>query len=180
MLIVLVILVVVLVVLIAVLCRVLFPESSAPYHKAEVEVQSGVEVATGRLETKKSHIEPQSGPGRTILVDGGGTVWRLDLQSSTGAVRSKCFHNRVILGRADAAPEPPYMLYLEDDTRVSRQQCEVFVVGSSLAVRNCSTSHMTMVDGRTTAEPVLIHPGSVIKTGAADWRVVAARPLQQP
>lgn len=179
MLIVLAVLAVVLVILIAVLCKVLFPKSAVPYYRAEVEVQSGIEVVTGRLETKKDHIEPQSGPARTILVDGGGTVWRLDLQSRTGEVRSKCFNNRVILGRAQPVPEPPYMLYLEDDTRVSRQQCEIFVVGDNLAVRNCSTSHMTTVDGRSTEVPVLIHVGSVLKTGGAEWCVTAARPLQQ-
>ena len=71
MLIVLVILVAVLVVLIAVMCRVLFPESRPPYYRADVEVQSGIEVVTGRRETRKDHIERQSGPERTILVDGG-------------------------------------------------------------------------------------------------------------
>lgn len=179
MLIVLVILVAVLVVLIVVMCRVLFPESRPPYYRADVEVQSGIEVVTGRLETRKDHIERQSGPERTILVDGG-PAWQLDLQSSTGETRSKRFHNRVILGRAQPAPEPPYLLYLDDDSRVSRQQCEIFAVGNNLAVRNCSTSHMTMVDGRSAENPILIHPGSVIKTGGADWRVTVARLLCRP
>lgn len=168
------VLVAVLLILVVVLCRVLFSDSE-PYFRADVEVQSGVEVESSRLATKSGHIERQNKRDQTFLVQDDRRHWQLELQGADGTLRGKSFSGRVILGRAQETPEPSGMLYLSANATISKQQCEVLDIGSGLAVRNCSRSNITRVDGCPATEPVLIHKGSVLRIGDTEWRVTTVR-----
>ena len=158
------VLVVVLLILVVVLCRVLFSDSE-PYFRADVEVQSGVEVESSRLATKSGHIERQNKRDQTFLVQDDRRHWQLELLDLDSR----------LLGRAQETPEPSGMLYLSANATISKQQCEVLDIGSGLAVRNCSRSNITRVDGCPAAEPVLIHKGSVLRMGDTEWRVTIVR-----
>lgn len=170
-----VLLAVALVALTGVLTWMLLPGKPKSGGRAEVEVQTGIEVESSRLATRSGHIEEQNVHRQTMLVDDGRTVWRIDLENTRGLHRSKCFCGCLLLGRAQPGAEPAGMLYLDEDRAVSKQQCEVIAYRTGLAVRNCSRASVTTVDGCPAVEPVPIRPGSVIGMGRSAWRVVVVR-----
>ena len=67
------------------------------------------------------------------------------------------------------------MLYLDGDGTVSKQQCEIMALPAGLVLQNRSRASMTMVDGRPTAEPVSLRPGSVLEMGRSVWRILVIR-----
>lgn len=165
----------VLLVLVAVLAGLLLPDKPKAGGRAEVEVQTGIEVESSRLATRSGHIEAQDVHRQTLLVDDGRTVWQIVLENEQGVRRSKCFCGYLLLGRARPGAEPAEMLYLDADPTISKQQCEIMAWGAGLAVQNCSRASVTTVDGYPAAEPVQIRPGSILGMGRTAWRIVGLR-----
>lgn len=143
--------------------------------RAEVEVQTGVEAESGRLVARSGHIQQQDAHRQTLVVDDGRTVWQISLENERDVHRSKCFCGELFLGRLQPGAEPANMLYLDEDATVSKQQCQIVALPASLAVRNCSRTSMTLVNGRPAAEPMVIGPGSILCMGHSKWRVIAAQ-----
>lgn len=143
--------------------------------RADVEVQTGIEVESSRLATRSGHIEQQDVHRQTLLMDDGRTVWQIVLENEQGIRRSKCFCGHLLLGRARPGAEPAGMLYLDGDETVSKQQCEITALPAGLVLQNRSRASMTTVDGCPAAEPVSLRPGSVLGMGRSVWRIVAIR-----
>lgn len=163
-------------VLVGILVWLLLTGTSRYVGRAEVEVQTGIEVESSRLVSRNGHIELWNVHRQTLLTNDGRAIWQLDLENSRGIRRSKCFCGSLILGRAKSGAEPAGVLYLDEDATVSKEQCEVIAFRTGVAIQNRSHTSMTKVDGRSTREPVQIRPGSIIAMGRSRWKVVGIRP----
>ena len=170
-----VILVLVLVALVGLLAALLLTGKPKSCGRADVEVQTGIEVESSRLATRSGHIEQQDVHRQTVITDDGRMVWQIVLENEQGVRRSKCFCGHLLLGRARHGAEPAGMLYLDGDGTVSKQQCEIMALPAGLVLQNRSRASMTMVDGRPAAEPVSLRPGSVLEMGRSVWRIRAIR-----
>lgn len=171
-----VILVLVLVALVGLLAALLLTGKPKSCGRADVEVQTGIEVESSRLATRSGHIEQQDVHRQTVITDDGRMVWQIVLENEQGVRRSKCFCGHLLLGRARHGAEPAGMLYLDGDETVSKQQCEILALpADGLVLQNRSRASMTMVDGRPAAEPVSLRPGSVLEMGRSVWRILVIR-----
>lgn len=170
-----VILVLALVVLVGLLAALLLAGKTKPYGRADVEVQTGIEVESSRLATRSGHIEQQDVHRQTLITNDGRMVWQIVLENEQGVRRSKCFCGHLLLGRAQPGAEPADMLYLDGDRTVSKQQCEIMALPAGLLLQNRSRASMTRVDGCPAAEPVSLRPGSVLEMGRSVWRILAIR-----
>ena len=90
---------------------------------------------------------------KVSCVGGAGKIWNLPVRDA------------ILVGRA------AHCNIMLDDPSVARQQCEIITAGGHLAVRNLSSTNITILNGTIVSETAPLQPGDTLVLGREVLRI---------
>ncbi|MDO4413743.1 MAG: FHA domain-containing protein [Erysipelotrichaceae bacterium] len=106
-----------------------------------------------------------------------GGYWSVVLQNEqTNHSYKKIFRRRLLLGRRVDNQEYTGVLFLDTDSAISRQQCEIVVTGEGLVLNNLSLSNPTQHNGYSVNRPVFLKRGDDITIAGNHYIVQSISP----
>lgn len=115
------------------------------------------------LQEESTVLLQEQGQTAYLWGDGSGAERRLLLRDMGNSDRS---YDAALVGTVAIGRDANQCRIVVDyDMSVARHQCDVYMEGSRVMIRNCSTSNITRVNGNRIYDPVVLESGSTIDMG---------------
>lgn len=151
-----------------------------PPYRAEVRVQTGVEVETGRLAhpggpfDKRMTAYPEGNPAGE---GPSGPLWQVAFtDQTTGRAYQRRFQGCLYLGREQ--PEPrDHVLYVGTDTSISRLQCMLKDTGGGIVISHCGQVNPTRLNGTVLSGEQALYVGDMVSFAGVQLKVSLLRQI---